>query len=118
MPGDVPRVVDDQAVAVALRQLGVEEVERPVERVDQVAGILVGRAARALQRVRGAELHAADVAAVHLDLERLVVGRREIAADADVLVAAVRPEEFRRSAAAVGVALAAPSDRGWRESDP
>src|SRR5262249_56237729 len=92
---EIPRVVQDETVAVALRQLRVEEVERTVERVAAAAAHVVVRdAARALQRVSGAELDAADVAAVHLNLQRLIVAVGEVPPGADVLVAAGRTQEI------------------------
>src|SRR5262252_5862912 len=81
--GQIPGVVDHQAVAVALNELGIEEGLRAIERVRQVARIFVGDATRPLQRVGDAELHAADVAAIHLYLQRLIVAFGEVAADAN-----------------------------------
>ena len=62
--------------------------------------------ARALPGVGAAELHAADVAAVRLDLQRVVLGRPVVAADADVAVPAIRAEEL----------AAAPAGRPYRGS--
>src|SRR5262249_56305720 len=94
---EIPRVVQDETVAVALRQLRVEEVERTVERVAAAAAHVVVRdAARALQRVSGAELDAADVAAVHLNLQRLIVAVGEGPAGAGVLVPPGRAQETGR----------------------